>query len=62
MCFEELSTNYEDVGYLLGRYIHYDTKCPIGTAIKSARLLHLDLAVNFYDRKSARKPSPEKAK
>jgi hypothetical protein len=48
MCFEELSTNYEDVGFLFGRYIHFDTDCPVGTPITSAFLLHLDLAVNFY--------------
>ena len=46
MMIEELEVQHD--GCLLGRMIHLDSDCPVGTPAVNCVLNHLDLAVNYY--------------
>lgn len=52
MMMEELEIHQneteEDKNYLVGRMIHLDTDAKVGDDFKKAKMLHIDLAYNYY--------------
>lgn len=55
MMVEELSDKDADSGLTIGRCIHLDTDDPIGTSFNDSIVNHLDLAINVYEKDSAKK-------
>ncbi|MCA3365609.1 MAG: hypothetical protein INF79_08325 [Roseomonas sp.] len=48
MMIEELPSDDDASGLMVGRCIHLDTRAVVGTPMLEARLQHIDLAINVY--------------